>query len=592
MRKVIILFILLSLVFYCVEYSEKEEFYMFEIKEFFYPDSSDRMVKWKVGILLTGADYEDGSKTEVMFIPDFYVNKEGVLFLNDRAMFRIDVVQDSNFNIICLHERSLGVFGEDKGMVYILMSGRIEQYNPMRKSKSVFVRDTFFGNVGEIRGYGITENGSLWIGNGERIKVFNTSGAMMTVQKGMWMDYSGRVHEKVENNRIIVISEDGMRKKMVTLEGIDRYEREELIKENNADRWGNQYIWCIVSFEKRDLWKAEEQFNKEVDKVYDLWHSGKITYKGRDSIIGVLYRKYRERIIYGFFTYDINGNKLGRIDTGNDVGCTYSELFIDYNGNAYVGVMKENKFTIYKYSRIHYLPHVIDTLKLNIEKLRVDGESNVYYKSKGKWNLPPPEPVSTGGFRVKGYSYVPPKKIKETGFRIYKGDSLMGRWKSYYKKPLKEVKYLGEDSLRRYWVYVGMDGYWEVMRYGWDRVWKKYIWCWVLSSHRIKKGIPGIMGKDRIDIKRFRVGWDGHLYYRDKGRWYKQEDIQREEFKESEVKRLALIESKIHVKPYIEYEPVDSAEFERGIKITRNGKLIRKFKYCYWDTLYTIKNLG
>jgi len=259
----------------------------------------------------------------------------------------------------------------------------------------------------------------------------------------------------------------------------------------------------------------------------------------------------------------------------------YKQIKIDPYGNIYIQGLKPSEYFIFKYPKIHYKPVVVSKM--------------------------PAKRIPGNAYNVAEYTSAPQGKIKESGFKLLKDG------KEIYKletSGLSTVKYLGKDKLGQYWVYYesprkkkvdkkyivdGNNKDWFIMKKERGRFFKKGIWYTVLCSINLRmlsKSIPGIINENMIDFDKVKVGSDGNLYYKDKGKWYRQENIQQMDFTATDVQSFAGIEKDIKVEPYTNYEDVAPIELERGIEIKKGNESIRKFKYYSQDTLYTVKNLG
>jgi len=271
----------------------------------------------------------------------------------------------------------------------------------------------------------------------------------------------------------------------------------------------------------------------------------------------------------------------GRVRPEQEFDEYYKQIETDPYGNIYIQGLKPSEYFILKYSKIHYIPVLV--AKMSAKKT----PGSVY--------------------NVAEYTSAPQGKIKESGFKLLKDG------KEIYKletSGLSTVKYLGKDKLGQYWVYYesprkkkvdkkyivdGNNKDWFIMKKERGRFFKKGIWYTVLCSINLRmlsKSIPGIINENMIDFDKVKVGSDGNLYYKDKGKWYRQENIQQMDFTATDVQSFAGIEKDIKVEPYTNYEDVAPIELERGIEIKKGNESIRKFKYYSQDTLYTVKNLG
>jgi len=538
--------------------------------------------KWEVGKSLGGG--EDITFTRC---PGwFYVSPSGAIFIFDRERGghgskwkpRIIVIEDSLFTSFT--EKGYP-FGDIPKRIFSsgVRSGYIRKFDLQGNLIKEFHKDTLL-----IEYFSYIENGNICYRskNSNALKFFSSDGEFLHSVNAERVDPKGRLYKGFKE----IVTEEGKTKKMISLE--ETYQQAFLISailpEFLFDKYGNKYKFIIVSQIKDEKIRERILEGEEV--------------KGE----------------YGMVSYDINGNELGKISFKKKVSLNpwrtiYAYVFVDFYGNIYVSECTD-KYRISKYAKIHLLPGITSSLKTLINDLRIDDKGETYYKKDGNWNDPPPSLPSKGGYELKEYSYEP-KKINEIGFKVIENGEVSSKERLFirgYENPIKELKYLGTDESGANWVYVEIakvrDGKaikgrtdWVIYRESKSKEGKVSLNDYIGSRYlELVPGesIPGVMSKDKIELLTIRVGYDGFLYFykKEEKKWFKMGGWVPHSIEETQLKEIAPQKQGVEVKQYTIYEDIDPIELERGIEIKKGNESVRKFKYYYQDTLYTVQNLG
>ncbi len=361
------------------------------------------------------------------------------------------------------------------------------------------------------------------------------------------------------------------------------------LKNIGEDTYLNHYYRDEES--KRDTFPTQKEkgtLKLEENKFIDVvWRTQKSIFRQKD-IVEIM---------------DRWGNNLGKItsplttikttikegygpaDVEDEFTALYKQIEVDPYGNIYIQGLEPGEYFILKYPKIYYKPVAVSKI--------------------------PAKKTPKGIYNVSEYSIIPPRKVKKSGFKLFKENKEISYRKIYEKGSIQEIKYLGKDNLGQYWVYyevsrtkkVGNEYFeiknnnrdWMIIKKEKDRFFRKAPWMPVVSSEYVRvknKTVPGIITTDKVNLDKVKISTDGDLCYKSGENWYKQKYIQGMEFEKSDVKDFIKPDENITVKSYAEYEEIDPLELERGIEIKKVNESIRKFKYYYQDTLYTVQNLG
>jgi hypothetical protein len=253
-------------------------------------------------------------------------------------------------------------------------------------------------------------------------------------------------------------------------------------------------------------------------------------------------------------------------------------------GNIFLRADSKDKAFFLKFAKTRYIPSTVTQI--------------------------PAKKTPQGIYNVSEYTYVPSGKIKESGFILLKDGKEISKYETNKDLPLTTVKYLGKDNSGRQWFYYEMprtkkEGKkyiidnnkkdWTIISKQRKRFSRENYWRPAFSSRYEStktNPIPGIITEDNIDLEKVKISADGKLCYKDNGIWYKLKTAQTMQFEKTNVKDFIKPDKNITIKSYAEYERIDPVECERGIEIKKGNQSIRKFKYYYQDTLYTVQNLG
>ncbi len=320
---------------------------------------------------------------------------------------------------------------------------------------------------------------------------------------------------------------------------------------------------------------------------------------------------------------DENNNMYGVYNKKSETGNLKIVTVHDHNGN----LIAEFNITGPGNRLIKEDGTLGDTITVYYKKLKLDPYGNIYFRGDSKdkayflkfakphcvpveLSKMPGKKILKDVYNVSEYTYVPEAKIKETGFRLFKDGEEISKYKTKKNVPLSNIKYLGKDNLRQHWVYYEIprtkkegkkyiiDGDkkdWIIMKREKSISSKEYYWRLVLASEHVKASkitINDIITEDKIDFDKVRISTNGDLCYKSTESWYKQKYIGNMFFVKTDVKDFIKPDENITAKAYTEYDEIDPVEMERGIEIKKGNESIRKLKYYYQDTLYTVENLG
>ncbi len=317
-----------------------------------------------------------------------------------------------------------------------------------------------------------------------------------------------------------------------------------------------------------------------------------------NNMYGVYNKKSETGNLKIVTVHDHNGNSIAEFDItgpenriikkdgtlGDSVSVHAEKLKLDPYGNIFFRADSKDKAFFLKFAKTHYIPATVSQM--------------------------PAKKTPQGVYNVSEYTYVPSGKIKESGFIVLKGGKEISKYETNKDLPLTTVKYLGKDNSGRQWFYYEMprtkkEGKkytindnkrdWTIISKQRKRFSRENYWRPAFSSRykSIKNNpIPGIITEDNIDFEKVKISTDGDLCYKSGENWYKQKYIQDMQFEKTSAKDFIKPDKNITVKSFAEYEDIDPVECERGIEIKKENQSIRKFKYYYQDTLYTVQNLG
>ena len=603
--------LLLFLNLEAIEYTSPHILYELDIvADNFYKDSDGWKVggKWKEGYHSINWDMFYHKKY-LKGPPAFFVDSNGVIYINDAywGIPRIVILKGPMASVITPaywdtfvslsnknYEKSLPVIAFPGENDNIILYDGIGRYIFKIIDKKGRLLRGFLRRGDKERKYGglfFLRNGSFGIFNrsNKRIYLFNGEGKFLRELPSKLISPSGRFYKRnhfVISKEVIDISmKDGVPVKKVSIEPGETFKFEvwRLKLTNKFDSYENKYFLTVLDTSGGEL--------------------------------------------YGCRINDRNGNFLGVLSFPDTVkleekdellNCTFGTVFVDFEGNIYLDEIdyKYMKYWIWKYSRIKYIPRVIAKLNFLIEDLWVDDSGKIDYKVSGKWKSSAPFNNLDGDVDVYLFRILPPvEKVYAVRFRLMEENRLIAKWRGYqdddkYFYLLKSL-YLGKDLLEQYWVYVeGVEIYDKGCRFNnidFKRKWGFYRfnsaweninhWERVLSSHILKRSkesicIGDVIRKEGVDISKIRISGDGYLYYRYDGKWFRQEHPGGCRFTNAEIKGFAPKKKNVKIIPYTVYKDIDPYKMKKGIEIVKGKKTIRRFKYYYLDTLYTIKNLG
>ncbi len=592
LRKIMsFLFVFIVFNSYAIEYNSKEVLYELKMVEGYNAPIKD----WEVGIARESGD----TPGPPFHCPRyFYPSSTGAIYLYDiirggigsSQKPRILIIEDSFFHSFEQWGRPIG---DIPGRVFVVHS-KVKVFTRVGELIEEFSLDG-----GKINYYASVENGNLAIRqknsnelhfiDSELNHLYSVTAKMVDPGLRLYNDYNE------------IISRNGKTLKKIKLD--KEYKKAYLMGDALPeaymfDKYGDKYRCIIVdTIDSRDT-----IYNKkgEIKNIENL-----------------------KKAEYGFVVYDINGNELGKISfervaSINSFQNMYAYANIDFYGNIYVSECTD-KYRISKYAKIHLLPEVDSSLNTQISDLRIDKEGKKYYKTNSNWNNPPPSLPQKGGYVISEY-YHEPRKINEIGFKIIEDGKVRSKERLFlrgYENPIKELKYLGTDESGASWIYVEKTRVrngkvikgktdWEIYRESKNKKGQISLDDFINSRYFEhvpgsgdfegvpERSIPGVMNKDKVELLTIRVGYDGFLYFykRKEKKWFKIEEGRPHSPEETELGEVAPKKKGIEVKQYTIYDEIDPVEMERGIEIKKNNQSIRKFKYYYQDTLYTVRNLG